>query len=97
MTHTCTNCGRVVNSQYGPERIHARCKATGGKCEFVKPEEANPLPIGRWVKAGLSAVGITPERVEQATGKPCGCKERAAKMDRWGARVWRKAKSLFGQ
>ena len=48
-----------------------------------------PSPgLGDYVAAGLSAVGITPERVSAALGvKDCGCKKRAAKLNEWGEKV----------
>jgi hypothetical protein len=40
------------------------------------------------VAAGLSAVGITPERVSKAIGvKDCGCKRRAEALNRLGSRL----------
>ena len=37
------------------------------------------------VAAGLSAVGITPERVSKALGvKDCGCKKRQAALNEFG-------------
>lgn len=43
--------------------------------------------LGDMVSAGLAAVGITPERVSKALGRPCGCKERAAKLNELGRRI----------
>lgn len=42
--------------------------------------------LGDLVKAGLSAVGITEERVSKAIGRPCGCGARAAAMNQFGAK-----------
>jgi hypothetical protein len=37
------------------------------------------------VSAGLSAIGITPERVSKALGvKDCGCKKRAEALTKLG-------------
>jgi hypothetical protein len=36
------------------------------------------------VAAGLSAVGITPERVSAVIGGPCGCEERIEALNEWG-------------
>jgi hypothetical protein len=41
--------------------------------------------LGDNVAKALAAVGITPERVEAWTGKPCGCRERARKLNALGA------------
>jgi hypothetical protein len=44
--------------------------------------------LGDMVAAGLSAVGITPERVSKALGvKDCGCKKRAEALNRLGRRI----------
>lgn len=51
----------------------------GTKRNCSKPR----VPIGDWVAAGLKVIGVTPERVERLTGKPCGCKKRQESMNRW--------------
>lgn len=43
--------------------------------------------LGDMVAAGLSAVGITEERLTKAIGRPCGCKGRRAALNEWGRRV----------
>jgi hypothetical protein len=44
--------------------------------------------LGDMVAAGLSAVGITPERVSAALGvKDCGCAKRQALLNEWGRKV----------
>jgi len=40
--------------------------------------------LGDAVERALAAVGVTPERVERWIGKPCGCRERKAKLNRLG-------------
>lgn len=52
---------------------------------FAAPADARP-GLGDLVKAGLSAVGITEERVSRAIGRPCGCGKRAAKLNELGHR-----------
>jgi hypothetical protein len=49
------------------------------------PSRARP-GLGDMLKAGLSAVGITEERVSRLVGRPCGCGQRAAKMNEFGAK-----------
>lgn len=49
------------------------------------PSMARP-GLGDIVKAGLSAVGITEERVSKVVGKPCGCGKRAEAMNKFGAK-----------
>ena len=40
--------------------------------------------LGDMVAAGLSAVGITKERVSKALGRPCGCAKRQQKLNELG-------------
>lgn len=52
-----------------------------------KPGTEPPrLGLGDMVAAGLSAIGITKERVSKAIGKPCGCGARQQAMNEWGKR-----------
>jgi hypothetical protein len=59
--------------------------------ELLRERYADATParpgLGDMVSAGLAAVGITPERVSKALGRPCGCKERAAKLNELGRRI----------
>ena len=49
---------------------------------------AYPRPgLGDAVAAGLSAVGITPERVSKAIGKPCGCAKRKRALNQVGRKL----------
>jgi hypothetical protein len=43
--------------------------------------------LGDMVKSGLSAIGITEERVSAAIGRPCGCSERAEKLNELGRKI----------
>lgn len=50
------------------------------------------MQLGDKIHNALRAVGITPERVEQWVGGPCGCQERQEKLNqlgRWAARILR--------
>lgn len=49
-----------------------------------RPGYTPPMGLGDMVKAGLSAFGITEERVSKAIGKPCGCGKRAEKLNELG-------------
>jgi hypothetical protein len=40
--------------------------------------------LGDLTQSGLAAVGITEERVSRAIGRPCGCGERAEKLNQIG-------------
>lgn len=43
--------------------------------------------LGDIVKASLSAIGITEERVSAVIGRPCGCSERAEKLNELGRKI----------
>jgi len=43
--------------------------------------------LGDMVKAGLSAIGITEERVSAAIGRPCGCSQRAEALNELGRKI----------
>lgn len=50
-----------------------------------EPVAPQPHGLGDYVAAGLSAIGITPERVSATLGvKDCGCKKRQAKLNELG-------------
>lgn len=40
--------------------------------------------LGDYVAKGLSAIGITKERVSKVLGKPCGCGKRQQKLNELG-------------
>ena len=46
-----------------------------------------PAGLGDMVKAGLSAIGITEERVSAAIGRQCGCSERAEALNELGRKI----------
>jgi hypothetical protein len=48
---------------------------------------ADRLGLGDLVASGLARIGITEERVSRALGRPCGCKERRAALNRAGQRL----------
>jgi hypothetical protein len=43
--------------------------------------------LGDMVASGLSAIGITKERVSAAIGKPCSCAKRQAALNELGRRI----------
>ena len=51
--------------------------------EVMRSQRKKP-GLGDIVKAGLSAIGITEQRVSKAIGKPCGCGKRAEKLNELG-------------
>lgn len=62
---------------FGPESVVAR---------GFDPPPAR-VGLGDMVKAGLSAIGITEERLSKAIGRPCGCGKRAEKLNEFGRRI----------
>jgi hypothetical protein len=52
--------------------IHARCKVIGW---------------GDYLTYWLALFGLTKQRIEWITRKPCGCEERQEKLNTWGERL----------
>ena len=68
----CTRCGFSINQQ---GRIFRRC-------------DKQPAPgLGDMVAAGLSAIGITKERVSKAVGGDCGCSKRQEQLNELGRKI----------
>lgn len=61
---------------------------TCARCGLVMPVSGVPRNcrpgLGDMVAAGLSAVGITKERVQAVVGGPCGCEERQKSLNQLG-------------
>lgn len=45
------------------------------------------IALGDITERLLTSFGITKDRVQAVTGKPCGCKKRQESMNIWGYRV----------
>ena len=56
----------------------------GDRSRIQASKKKSPRGLGDIVKAGLSAIGITEQRVSKAIGKPCGCGKRAEKLNELG-------------
>lgn len=69
-------------AQAEPSCIEAWIKAI----ESLPAAEVEKPGLGDMVKAGLSAVGITEQRVSAFIGRPCGCSERQAALNAAGAK-----------
>ena len=68
---TCIACGFV-----GP------CRDARRQCT------ASQRPgLGDMVKAGLTSIGITEERVSKAIGRPCKCSKRAEQLNELGRKI----------
>ena len=77
-----------MNCDIDPESL--ACRVCGGR--VTRPHvkrNCTPLKpgLGDMLKAGLSAIGITEERVSAAIGRPCGCSERAEKLNELGRKI----------
>jgi hypothetical protein len=57
--------------------------------------EPPPVMLGDAVAAGLSAVGITKERVSAIFGKDCGCSGRQSWLNEAGVTVQRHARAAI--
>lgn len=61
--------------------------------DTITVDEAHPVypkakaGLGDMVKAGLSAIGITEQRVSKVLGRPCGCSKRAEALNEIGRRI----------
>lgn len=74
-----------MDCRIDPETL--RCVACGSQFRFkdTRSNCGTPRPgLGDMVAAGLSAIGITKERVTAAVGRDCGCKGRQEAMNEWG-------------
>lgn len=79
-----------LDKMYRPEVPEAAAK--NALLELLRKRFADAPPVrlglGDMASAGLSAVGITPERVSKALGvKDCGCRQRAEALNRLGRRI----------
>lgn len=68
------------------DRESLRCRVCGAR--VTRPDtrrNCGPAQgLGDYVAAGLSAIGITKDRVEAVVGGPCGCGERQAWLNEAG-------------
>ena len=88
-TLRCGRCG------YLAKRIptYRVCRTIPEMAEKIAVEQSTyrisvpPLPIGTAISRGLSAVGITPEKIKRVLGRDCGCDKRKSALDAVGAAV----------
>jgi hypothetical protein len=65
--------------------------------EFAMPRNRLPrLRVGDWIEAVASLVGITPERVQRVTRRPCGCRERKQWLNERAAAVAERLERFLG-
>ncbi len=86
--------GSIVGDEHH-DKYPKTTKATGPLVVHLSSGIVAPgkrLYLGDRVANALGAVGITPERVEKITGKPCGCKKRQNKLNE----LHKKAQRFFG-
>lgn len=78
----CGGCGWLIDNQREPWR------STCPQCAVSPPWQ--PVMIGNAIEKGLSAIGITKERVAKVLGNPsggCGCSSRQRAVNQAGAAV----------
>ena len=89
-------CKRHHLEQLATERGYtweqvAPCIVAPHPSGFITVDETHPAyprpGLGDAVAAGLSAVGITPERVSKVIGKPCGCGKRKKALNQVGRKL----------
>lgn len=95
-------CEYRINN--GPGRLNV-CTAgvyggqvTDGMCRACLRRGDKPrthmIALGDLAEKALTTIGITKERVERITRKPCGCKARQRWMNQAGFAVQRKAAEI---
>ena len=55
------------------------------------------MNLGDHIGRGLSAVGITKQRVSRLLGRPCKCKQRQQRLNELGQRAAEAVRKLTGQ
>lgn len=75
---------RDLRSRLAAVDAYNRAQAARAAAQPVAPAGSPRPGLGDMVKAGLSAIGITEERVSKVLGRPCGCSKRAAKLNELG-------------
>ena len=66
---TCPVCGFVARRRDGRLVVGCRRRCPG---RAILPR----LNVGTWIETAARFVGITSERVERLTRRPCGCRGR---------------------
>ncbi len=82
---------RCVERGYTLHEVRACIVSEDG--DTITVDETHPAyprakpGLGDMVKAGLSAIGITEERISKAIGRPCGCSKRAESLNALGRKI----------
>lgn len=82
-------CGRALRGAWSPDQCRLCWLALNDERYMAAwgisaPPRSSPTPrwgLGTVIKDALSSINVTPEAVERLLGVPCGCSERAEKMD----------------
>lgn len=84
----CNRCGfTLTNHDYaGP--VDHDCRPPD-RATSVARVPSSPLPLGDWTERGISAMGITQERVTKWLGSCGGCEKRKQALNRLGAYIHR--------
>lgn len=84
---------RIIRDRMPGDGQHPACITHDYGDGWVEVDTGHPAyprakpGLGDMVKAGLSAIGITEERVSAAIGRPCGCSKRAEALNELGRRI----------
>jgi len=88
-TKRCRRCGFQATEL----PFYRACMTLAETAEFIAHDMMDrrisvpPLLVGTAISSTLARVGITPAAIKKITGKDCGCKQRASKLDAAGAAV----------
>ena len=78
----------MTNCEIDPLSLRCRVCGAAVSAPHVRRNCGTPSPgLGDMVKGALSSIGITEERVSKAIGRPCGCSERAEKLNNLGRKI----------
>lgn len=94
MSPYCYTCWRADQ----PVELHLweRPREAGGPVT-PPPVQKPRRGLGDFVAWLLKKIGITPRLVAKLTGRPCNCRSRQARLNRWGWAVWDRVKKVGGR
>ena len=78
----------MIDCEIDPASLRCRVCGTAVSAPHVRRNcGTQAVGLGDMVKAGMSAIGITEERVSKAIGRPCGCSQRAEALNALGRKI----------
>ena len=88
--YVCDYVYPVMDCDINPSSLRCRvCGAAVSAPHVRRNCGTPPVPagLGDMVKAGLSAIGITKERVSAVVGGDCGCTKRQEQLNELGRKI----------